>query len=104
MTTKKIDPHALAALALAAHVRNIALEDRIEAENSAQSDDDLRKDRTHPDNLGLADGDHDQWLDWYECALDWASLDPEPNETLHRQVHVIVKNLMGGRLAPKRRR
>ena len=81
---ENIDRHTLAALALAAHVRNVALEDGLTM-------DDITTTR------GLGGGDHDQWREWYQCALQWASEEWEPHQHLPERVYIIVKNVMGNR-------
>ena len=83
---ENIDRHTLAALALAAHVRNVALDEGL-------TSDDI----TTGTLGGLGGGDHDQWREWYQCALQWASLEWEPHDRLPERVYKIVKNVMGNR-------
>ncbi len=82
MTDNKPSSHAQVALALAALVRNDALEAG-----------------THREDVNYAGGDHDQWLEWYECGLGWAALEWEPRESLEGRLTMIVKNMMGRRWA-----
>ena len=79
-----IDRHTLAALALAAHVRNVALEEGLTIDDITTTS-------------GFGGGDHEQWGEWYQCALQWASLEWEPHDRLPERVYIIVKNVMGNR-------
>ena len=75
----EIAPEALAALALARHVRDIAV----------QSGADIGE-RIGPDTL-------DEWREMYACALTWAKAPADPTESLEYNVYAIAKNIMDNR-------
>ena len=77
----EITPEALAALALARHVREIAVE------SGADADSD---ERIGPDVLH-------QWQEWYACALTWATAPSDEGDGLERTVYAIAKNIAGKR-------
>ena len=77
----EITPKALAALALARHVREIAVW------SGADWD---RDERIGPDVLH-------QWQEWYACALTWATAPSDKGEGLERTVYDIAKNIAGKR-------
>ena len=76
---QSISPEALAALALARHVRDVAIE------TGAGIDE-----RVGPDVLH-------QWQDWYACALTWATGRADPADSLEYRVYQIAKNIAGNR-------
>ena len=80
MTGKPITPEELAALALASHVRNVALES---GEQRRDHDDSAT-------NL-------DYRRELYAAALAWAKVDFNPDEDIGYEVHLIAENLRGNR-------
>ena len=75
----EITPEALAALALARHVREIAVE------SGADSGE-----RIGPDTL-------DEWREMYACALTWATAPSDEDDDLEYTVYAIAKNIMDNR-------
>ena len=73
--TQSITPEALAALALARHVRDVALHTGADI-----------NERIGPDML-------DQWQEWYACALTWASGPANPADPLDYRVYAITKRI-----------
>ena len=74
-----ITPGALAALALARHVRDVAIETGADI-----------NERIGPDVLH-------QWQEWYACALTWATAPSDEDDDLERTVYVIASNIAGKR-------
>ena len=74
-----ITPGALAALALARHVRDVAIETGADI-----------NERIGPDVLH-------QWQEWYACALTWATAPNALGADLEHTVHVIASNIAGKR-------
>ena len=79
MTEQPITAEALAALALARHVREIAVE------SGADSGE-----RIGPDTL-------DEWREMYACALTWATAPSDEDDDLEYTVYVIASNIAGKR-------
>ena len=74
-----ITPGALAALALARHVRDVAIETGADI-----------NERIGPDVLH-------QWQEWYACALTWVTAPSDEDDDLEYTVHVIASNIAGKR-------
>ena len=74
-----ITPGALAALALARHVRDVAIETGADI-----------NERIGPDVLH-------QWQEWYACALTWATAPSDEDDDLERTVYDIARNIAGKR-------
>ena len=75
----EITPEALAALALARHVREIALESGADT-----------VERIGPDTL-------DEWREMYACALTWATAPSNEDDDLEYSVYAIASNIAGKR-------
>ena len=77
--TDPITPGALAALALARHVRDVAIETGADI-----------NERIGPDVLL-------QWQEWYACALTWATDQSDEDDDLEHTVSAIARNIAGKR-------
>ena len=86
MTDKPITPAEIAALALAAHVRNVTIEEQ------RDPDRDLTRERF----------DLDPVREWYKNASAWAAEPRVPGESVEEAVRVVAKKVAGNVWLTKR--